>query len=228
MKFFLLRTLAASLIASALSGCAIPFVVGGAFAGGVLMATDRRTTGTQIEDEGIELRASNRISDALGGNVHVNVTSYNRQVLLTGEVPTEKDKEEAEKIAAKTNNAKSVVNELGVLGNASFSARTSDAFITSRVKSALLEDKHTAGNAFKIVTERGVVYMMGIVTEREADAATAVVRTQSGVQKVVRVLDIISESDLKLLLPEPAPKLETKASPVMSGAGQPVTTVEPK
>ncbi len=228
MKKLLLTTLAASLIASSLSGCVAPILMGGAFAGSVLVATDRRTSGAQVEDQGIELRATSRLAEALGDRVHINVTSYNRQVLITGEVPSEKDKATAEQIIVKVDNVKSVVNELGVLGNTNLSARSSDTLITSRVKAALLDDKQVYGNAFKIVTERGVVYMMGRVTAREADYATNIVRGQSGVQKVVRVLEAISEDDLKQLVPAPASPTEMKSSPVMSGSGQPVMTNSPK
>ena len=228
MKKLLLTTLAASLIASSLSGCVAPILMGGAFAGSVLVATDRRTSGAQVEDQGIELRATSRLAEALGDRVHINVTSYNRQVLITGEVPSEKDKATAEQIIVKVDNVKSVVNELGVLGNTNLSARSSDTLITSRVKAALLDDKQVYGNAFKIVTERGVVYMMGRVTAREADYATNIVRGQSGVQKVVRVLEAISEDELKQLVPAPASPVEMKSSPVMSGSGQPVVTTVPK
>lgn len=228
MKKLLLTTLTASLIAGSLSGCVAPILMGGAFAGSVLVATDRRTSGAQVEDQGIELRAASRLAEALGDRVHINVTSYNRQVLITGEVPAEKDKATAEQIVAKVDNVKSVVNELGVLGNTNLSARSSDTLITSRVKAALLDDKQVYGNAFKIVTERGVVYMMGRVTAREADYATNIVRGQSGVQKVVRVLEVISEDELKQLVPAPASPVEMKSSPVMSGSGQPVMSNSPK
>ena len=228
MKKLLLTTLAASLMAISLAGCVAPLLMGGAFAGGILAVTDRRTSGAQVEDQGIELRAMSRLSDALGERVHINVTSYNRQVLMTGEVPNEKDKATAEQIIAKVDNVKSVVNELGVLANTSLSARSSDIIVTARVKAALLDEKEVHGNAFKIVTERGVVYMMGRVTKREADYATTVVRGQSGVQRVVRVLEIIGEDELKQLLPPPEPKVEMKSSPVMSGSGQPVMSTSPK
>jgi len=224
----ILASIAASLVLMSLSGCVAPLIMGGAFAGGVLLATDRRTSGAQVEDQGIELRAGSRLSDVLGERAHINVTSYNRQVLLTGEVPTAADKVSAEQVVAKVENVKSVVNELGVLGSTNLSARSADTLMTSRVKAALLDAKDIYGNAFKIVTERGVVYMMGRVTQREADQATTVVRGQSGVQKVVRLLEIISEEELKRLMPAPAPQVEMKATPVMSGSGLPVTTNSPK
>jgi osmotically-inducible protein OsmY len=224
----LLKIVAASLIASSLAGCAAPILMGGVFAGGVIVASDRRTSGTLIEDEGIELRSASRIREALVERAHVNVNSYNRQVLLTGEVPTEADKVAAEQIVNKVENVKSVVNELAVLGNSTLTARSSDTLVTSRVKAALVDDKELYVNAFKIVTERGTVYMMGRVTKREADLATAVVRGQSGVQKVVRLLEIISDEELKRLQPPPAPQAEMKSTPIMSGSGTPWTTSTPK
>jgi osmotically-inducible protein OsmY len=205
MKKNLLTAVAASLVFCGLAGCAAPLLLGGAFAGGVLMATDRRTSGAQIEDEGIELRASNRVHDALVERAHVNITSYNRQVLLTGEVPTEQDKAAVEQIAIRVDNVKNVVNELAVLGNSTLTARS-----------------------FKIVTERGTVYMMGRVTQREANLATEVVRGQSGVQKVVRLLEIISEEELKRLLPAPAPVQDVKFTPVLTGTGGTLNTISPK
>lgn len=214
-------TLATSLAFGALSGCA-PLLFGGAFVGGTLVATDRRTSGAQLEDEGIELRAANRFRNNFVERVHINVASYNRQVLLTGEVPTAADKSTAEQIAKEVENVKSVVNELAVLGNSTLTARSSDALVTSRVKAALVDDKDLYANAFKIVTERGTVYMMGRVSKGEADKATEVVRRQQGVQKVVRVLEIISEEELKRIQPAPtATPVQTGPTPVMSGSGVP-------
>ncbi len=228
MNQTLLKLISAGLVASGLAGCAAPILLGGAFVGGALVASDRRTTGAQIEDEGIELRSSSRIRDALVERAHVNVNSYNRQVLITGEVPTEADKAAVEQIVSKVENVKSVVNELAVLGNSTLTARSSDSLVTSRVKAALVDDKELYANAFKIVTERGTVYMMGRVTKREADLATAVVRGQSGVQKVVRLLEIISDEELKRLQPPPAPVQEMRSTPVMTGSGAPLTTSSPK
>lgn len=229
MNKTLLNIVGAGLLASSLAGCVAPIVLGGAFMGGVMMASDRRTSGALVEDEGIELRAASRIREALVERVHVNIASYNRQVLITGEVPTEADKATAEQIVNKVENVKSVVNELAVLGNSTLTARSSDSLVTSRVKAALLDDKELSANAFKIVTERGTVYMMGRVTKRESDLATTLVRSQSGVQKVVRLLEIISEDELKRLQPTPAaPQTEMNATPVMTGSGVPFTTNSPK
>jgi osmotically-inducible protein OsmY len=186
-----------------LAGCA-PLIVGGAVLGGTLVATDRRTSGAQLEDEGIELRSINRIREAMQDRVHINVNSYNRQVLLTGEVPSEADKQRAQEIVSRVENVKSIVNELAVLGNATLTSRSSDALVTGRVKAAMVDAKDLYANAFKVVTERGATYLMGRVTQREASRATDIARTTPGVQRVVRVLEIISEEELQRLLPQPA------------------------
>jgi len=185
----------------ALSAC-VPVIMGGAVMG-TLVATDRRTSGAQLEDESIELRAVNRIQSSLGERVHVNVTSYNRRVLLTGEVPTAQDKQQAEQIVSRVDNAQSVVNELAILGNSSLSQRSSDALITGKVKAGMVDAKDLFANAFKVVTERSVTYLMGRVTQREADRATDIARSTSGVQKVVRVFEIISEEELRNMQPQP-------------------------
>jgi len=205
-KLLTLMVLSASL-GGALSACA-PIIMGGAVMGS-LMATDRRTTGTQIEDEGIELHASARIRENLGDRVHVSVTSYNRQVLLTGEVPNAQDKQLVEQVVSRVENVRAIVNELAVLGHSTLTQRSSDALVTGKVKAALIDAKDLYANAFKVVTERGTTYLMGRVTQREANRATDIARATGGVQKVVRVLEIISEEELQNLLPKPAP-VETK------------------
>ena len=205
-KLLTLMVLSASL-GGALSACA-PIIMGGAVMGS-LMATDRRTTGTQIEDEGIELHASARIRENLGDRVHVSVTSYNRQVLLTGEVPNAQDKQLVEQVVSRVENVRAIVNELALLGHSTLTQRSSDALVTGKVKAALIDAKDLYANAFKVVTERGTTYLMGRVTQREANRATDIARATGGVQKVVRVLEIISEEELQNLLPKPAP-VETK------------------
>ncbi len=190
-------------LSAALSACA-PMVVGGALMGS-LVATDRRTPGAQLEDEGIELRAASRIRDNLVDRVHISVTSYNRQVLLTGEVPSAQDRVLVEQIVAKVENVRSIVNELAVLGNSGLTQRGSDALVTTRVRAGLVDARDLFANSFKVVTERGTTYLMGRVTQREANRATEVVRNTPGVQKVVRLLEIISEDELKALLPKSAP-----------------------
>ncbi len=187
-----------------LSAC-VPLIIGGAAVSGALVATDRRTSGTQLEDEGIELRSFGRINENLGSRVHVNVTSYNRQVLLTGEVPSAQDKQLVEQIVSRVDNVRLVANELAVLGASSLTQRSSDALITGKVKAAMVDSKDLFANAYKVVTERGVVYLMGRVTQREANRATEIARGMGGVQKVVRLLEIISEEELQRTLPA-APK----------------------
>lgn len=195
---------------SALTAC-VPLVLGGAVATGTVVATDRRTSGTVVEDNGIALKAGNRISENLGDRVHVNVTSYNRQVLLTGEVPSEQDKQLVEKVVSNVENVSSIINELAVMGPSTFGQRSSDTLVTSRVKSALVDAKDLISNAFKVVTERGTVYVMGRVTQREANRATEIITSTSGVQKLVRVFDIISEDELARSLPQkPAPAPSVK------------------
>lgn len=194
---------AAVCLGTALTACA-PVVLGGA-AVGALVATDRRTAGAQVEDEGIELRAGGRINEAFGDRVHVNVTSYNRQVLLTGEVPSAADRQRLEQIVARVDNVRSIVNEVGVLPNSNLTQRSTDSYITGKVKAQMIDAKDLFANAFKVVTERNVVYLMGRVTQREADRATAITRSAGSVQKVVRVLEIISEQELQNTLPA-APK----------------------
>jgi osmotically-inducible protein OsmY len=194
--------LAGAALGAALSACA-PMVMGGAVMGS-LVATDRRTSGAQLEDEGIELRAASRIRDNLGERGHVNVNSYNRRVLVTGEVPSAQDKQLVEQIVTRVDNVQSVVNELAVLGNATLTQRSSDTLVTGRVKAAMVDARDIFANAYKVVTERGTTYLMGRVTQREADRATEITRATTGVQKVVRVFEIISEDELRNLLPKPA------------------------
>ena len=196
----------------AIAGCAstsltacFPLVVGGAAVGG-LVATDRRSSGTYLNDEGIELRSSSRIRDSLGERGHVNVTSYNTQVLLTGEVPSAQDKQMVEQVVRKVDNVKAIVNEVEVMGNSSLTQRSSDALVTGRVKASMVDAKDLFANAFKVVTERGTTYLMGRVTQREANRATDIARSTSGVQRVVRVFEIITEEELQGLMPAEPPK----------------------
>ncbi|WP_298233229.1 BON domain-containing protein [uncultured Azohydromonas sp.] len=177
------------------SGCA-PLLVGGAAVGGAMVFSDRRTSGTQIEDQSIEVKAANRAREVLGERGHVNFTSYNRTLLITGEVPSEDDRTNVERAVAGVENLRAVVNELGVLGNSALTSRSSDAIITSKVKATFVDAKDLHSNAFKVVTERGTVYLMGRVTEREAARATELARGVGGVEKVVRVFEILTESEL--------------------------------
>jgi osmotically-inducible protein OsmY len=182
---------------ASLSACA-PLIVGGAVMTGV-MVTDRRTTGTQVEDETIEIKVTSAVRQDLGDRVHLNVTSFNRQVLLSGEVRTAADKERAEKLASSQENVNAVVNDLAVIPVSSLTQRSKDIVITGRVKAAFVDAKDLQVNAFKVVTERGIVYLMGRVTAREAKRATEIARSMSGVTKVVRVFEEISEQELQRL-----------------------------
>ena len=211
MKLTMNRTactlLAAAALAAGLSACA-PLVVGGAVMGG-MMATDRRTTGTQVEDEGIELRAVNRIRETLGDRAHVNVTSFNRQVLLTGEVPTAQDRATVDQIVAGVNNVRSVVNDLAVMPSTSLGQRSNDVLITGKVRASFVDAKDVFASAYKVVTERTVVYLMGLVTPREATRATEIARGVGGVSKVVRVFEMITEDDLRRASTQPPPTVTT-------------------
>ncbi|MEY4652845.1 MAG: hypothetical protein RI884_1426 [Pseudomonadota bacterium] len=199
-----LPALAATVLATTLSGCA-PLVLGSA-AMGTMVAVDRRTSGTQLEDETIELRAGSRMGENFGSRAHINVTSYNRQVLLTGEVPDAATKQQAEQIASKVENVRSVINELAVMGASSLTQRGNDVYITGKVKATLVDAKDLTATAFKVVTERGTVHLMGRVTQRESERATALVRQVSGVTRVVRAFEIISEEELARISPKaPAP-----------------------
>lgn len=195
--------LAAATLGAALTACA-PLVIGGGAVVGTLMATDRRTAGTQVEDEGIELRAASRLRETLPGEAHVNVTSYNRQVLLTGEVPTAEARQKAEEVVRGVENVASTVNELAVMAATSLSQRSGDTFITGKVRASLVDARDLTATAFKVVTERNVVYLMGRVTQREATRAAEIARGVSGVHKVVRVFELVSEEELARQPAQPA------------------------
>ena len=192
---------AAALIgATLLSGCAV--LLGGAVVGGALSYNDRRTSGTQVEDESIELKAVSRVNAALGERGHVNITSYNRSVLITGEVPTDADRQLVEQTIARVDNVRATTNELMAGFSSSLSTRSNDTILTSKVKAAFIDTKDLQSNVFKVVTERSVVYLMGVVTEREASRAAEVARGVGGVAKVVRVFEVVSEAELVNLLPK--------------------------
>lgn len=178
-----------------LSGCA-PLLVGGAMVGTAMVATDRRTSGAQVDDQVIELKANGRTNEAFGDNARISTTSFNRTVLLTGEVLREADKVNAEQLVARIDNVRSVVNEIKVGPLNTFREKTSDAFITTKVKASLVDAQDVFSNSVKVVTHRGTVYLMGRVTEREANRASEIARGVGGVAKVVRVFEVISESEL--------------------------------
>ena len=196
---------ASGLLVLSLAGCiAVPAVmVGGAAIGGAMVATDRRTPGAVVEDRGIETKAVFRIREALGDAVHVNVSSYNRSALITGEVPDEKRKAQVEKIVRDIENVQKTLNELAVMENTAMNARIADGILASRIRAALVDDKTLIANAFKVTVERGVVYVQGRATAKEIALMTDIVSGLNGVTRVVRILDTISEQDLEGMLPAP-------------------------
>ena len=181
----------------AVQGC-IPVIVGGTGMA-VAMVSDRRSSGTYLEDEGIEWKAGNRINERLGDKVHVNATSFNRKLLLTGEAFNEASREEAGRIAAAVENVKEVVNDLRIAPTSTLSARGNDSYISSKVKARFVDQKDFRIQQVKVTTEAGTVFLMGLVTEKEGNAATEVARTTNGVQKVVRVFEYISEDEARRL-----------------------------
>ncbi|CAL93486.1 BON domain-containing protein [Azoarcus olearius] len=190
------RYLLAGLIAAALpalQGC-FPVVATGVGAGAAMIA-DRRTSGAYVEDEGIEWKIANRLRERFGDAIHVNVTSYNRNVLLTGEVPTDTIRSEIERSAAAADHVRGIVNETVVAGNSSLSARANDSLITSNVKARFVDSQRVSAHHVKVVTEANVVFLMGLVTREEADAATEVARTSQGVKRVVRVFEYINQAE---------------------------------
>lgn len=192
--------LAAALLAAAvpaLQGC-FPVVATGV-AVGVLAVTDRRSVGTQTDDETIEWKASNRISDRFKDQVHINVTSYNRRVLITGEVPNEQAKGEIADIVAKVDNVQGLWNEVQIAPVSSFSARSNDTFITSKVKTRFVDANQFGPTRVKVVTEAGTVFLLGLVTEAEAKTAIQVARTTDGVRKVVNVMEVLPEAEIRRL-----------------------------
>lgn len=193
----IVKALVISSVVGSLGGCAA-VVVGGVIAGTTMVATDRRTSGSQLNDEGIEIRANNRLKEKFGERGNFSVTSYNGRVLLTGEVGGNADKLAAEQLVFQIENVKLVVNELAIAGSTStLQERGNDTYITSKVKASLIEAKDVTSTAFKVVTERGVVYLLGRVSQREADRGTDIARSVTGVVKVVRSFEIISEEQTK-------------------------------
>jgi osmotically-inducible protein OsmY len=189
-----------------LAACAPVMLVGvGAGATGAIVAEDRRTAGIQLEDQSIEIKIGARIGERHPDQVHVNVTSFNRNVLLTGEAPTSAASADIEKIAAAVENVRGVVNEIAIAGVSSMGTRANDAYITSKVKAAFLTAQKFYPNHIKVVTESNVVYLMGLVLRREADDATEIARGVGGVQKVVRVFEYVVYADTPVPAANPQP-----------------------
>ena len=161
-----------------------------------MVVSDRRSSGMQLDDETIEYRATGRLAEAFGDRAHINITSYNRQVLMTGEVPTDAARQQAEQIVSRVDNVRGIVNELGVMAPTSLTQRSNDTFITGKVRASFVDASDLQANAFRVVTERGTVYLMGRVSAREADRATSIAR-QISAQRVVRVFEVLSPEELR-------------------------------
>lgn len=197
MKKFTVALLLGATVLPALQGC-FPMVAAGVTSG-VMAAVDRRSVGTQTEDESLEWKANARVGEKLGEKSHFNFTSFNRKVLITGEVPSSEAKAEAERLVAAIANVNGVYNELAVGPVSAFSERSNDAFITSKVKSRSLDSGKFNPIQVKVVTEAGVVYLLGLLTQPEADAAINVARTTAGVKKVVNLIEIIAPAKAREL-----------------------------
>ena len=176
--------------AAILSGCIGAAVVGAGAT--VVMLEDRRSTGVYVEDENIEWKALG-LNNQAAPDAHINSTSYNGKVLLTGEVSTEALKKAVAENIGKITSVKAVVNELRVAPNTSLSSRGSDSFLTTKVKSAFLNNGKFPPTAMKVLSEDGTVYLMGMVTTQEGDAASEIASKVSGVKSVVKVFETIAE-----------------------------------
>lgn len=206
LKKTVFMALLSTAAATQLSGC-FPLMAG-AMVGTSLAATDRRTLGTQLEDRQIQLKAETTIASSMQGE-NVNVTVFNRRVLLTGQTPTLELKNKAEQLARSVENVREVINALEVGLASSLVSRSNDALLTSKVKATFVDAKDVFSNAFKVTTERGVVYLMGRVTQAEGDRAADLTSRIAGVSKVVKVLDLMSEAELRQMQREPAPTSST-------------------
>jgi osmotically-inducible protein OsmY len=190
IKHLTVQVILSLAVMSSLAAC-VPIVAGGAAAGGAV-AADRRTSGIFVEDENIELKAVKYAETTLGENAHINITSYNRNVLLTGEAPDEETRAKAEAFAKSIQNVLTVTNEIVVGPKSSLSSRSNDAYLTSKVKTQFVTENRFQANYVKVVTENSVVYLLGIVNQAEADAATEIASNTSGVEKVVKVFEYIN------------------------------------
>jgi len=189
-----MRVAALAILGAALAGC-LPVVVGTGAGVAYTTLEDRRPTGVQLEDNGIEQRASARIHDRYGDKVHVNVTSYGHTATLTGEVPDAPTREDVERVARAVPNVRGINNELEIAANASLTSRASDSLITSQVKARFIDAAKFNAVHVKVVTEAGVVFLLGTVTEREADDAVELARINAGVRKVVKLFGICQPTD---------------------------------
>ncbi len=195
MAVLLTKVVLGSALLASLSGC-FGLIVGAGI-GSAVSAVDRRTLGAQTEDKSVTVKAEIKMREITNGNGNINVTSFNRKVLLTGEVSDEAMKAAAEREVRKIENVVSVINELKISGSSSYTSRSNDALITTKVKASLVDMKTVSAISFKVTTERGVVYLMGLVTPREGNIAADVTKGVSGVTSVVKIFEYISEEDAR-------------------------------
>lgn len=207
-----------------LASCAAPLMFGGVI-GGAMVASDRRSAGIQLEDETIEQRSATAIRENFGSKEHINITSYNRQVLLSGEVSNDTVRRQVESLIGRVENVRAVVNELAIGPASSTTDRASDVLLVAKVKASMVDTEDVFANVFKVVGERGTIYLMGRVTQREAKRATDVVRGVSGVKRVVRVFDYLSEDELRAMQPKRSDSQSVNLNAPRSNASQqPVVT----
>lgn len=218
---------ASAALVTALGGC-VPLVVGAGAVGAGMVATDRRSSGAQLDDTTIEVRGAARIRGIANDNMNVTVISYNRQVLLVGTVGSEADRKRAEDVVAKVDNVRKVFNEVAVGQGSNITDRSNDTFITSKVKASLLDQNDIFGNTFKVTTERGIVYLMGIATAQEADRATEITRGVDGVRKVVRLVEVVSPEYIKAATSGGTATPSSSSSPASSSSSRvPLPPMEP-
>ncbi len=223
MKQRLLHVACAAVIGAHAVGCA-PLIVGVVVAGTALVATDRRTTGSQLDDQTIQLRVANELSTAFSKlPVHINVNSFDRKVLLTGEVPDEAVKARAGELTTASQNVRAVVNELAIAPPSSLGDRTNDTTLATKVRAAFVNTKEIAFNSIEIVCERGVIYLLGLVTDQEGQIAAIVASKVSGVKQVVKVFDYATreEIDRRRAISSSG---ATPTAPASPSTSQPATT----
>jgi osmotically-inducible protein OsmY len=216
-------TLVAALAAGLLLSACAQMLLSGATMGATVMYTDRRTPGLQVEDQAVEFTASSRVHDVIGDRGHVTITSYNRVVLITGEVPADADRGAVEQTVARVEGVRSTVNQLAVMPASAVSTRINDLVLLGKIKATYVDAKDLQVNAFKVVVDRGTAYLMGRVTEREAARATDLARRIPGVQRVVRVFNIVSDAELAGERPAnvQAQPTTVQSAPVSSESAQP-------
>ena len=186
-----IRLIAVILALSPFLQSCLPLLVGAGVGAGVMMADDRRTSATVLEDQTIEIKIRNRMKEKYEDQLHVSITSFNRFVLLTGEAPTEEIKQDLTIVALEVQNVRNVQNEVIVAGKSSLTSRSSDALLTSRIKGRLTQNKDVSANHVKVVTENGTAFLMGLVTRAEAESAAQTAATTSGAQRVVKAFEYI-------------------------------------